>query len=94
MTSIDLGGPREPRPCHVESWRIDTDGNPIGDNHDVHPPTTWHQLISTMEAAGGSRPTYDLFDLTLPDGTRRRYRAYDYAGTETCQAFQPDTKAA
>ncbi len=35
----------------------------------------WADLIDMVERQGGSRPTFDLFDVPQADGTILRYRA-------------------
>jgi hypothetical protein len=74
MTS--LGGPRE-GVCRVHQFTVINE-QPLETRSEkdlgVMP---WTALIATVEKAGGSRPTYDLFDIPRPDGTITRYRAVD-----------------
>jgi len=85
--TTNLGGPRDGgHACHVVSWQT-SGGQPIPGTDVDHGVTTWFQLIDTMEQADASRPTFDLFDVDMPDGSRRRFRAWDHDGHEAARAF-------
>jgi hypothetical protein len=72
-----LGGPRQGL-CHARRFTVlaDTrdDFRTRGDEDLGVMP--WADLIGMVEAAGGTRPTYDLFDFPPnADGTWTRIRA-------------------
>lgn len=73
----DLGGPREGL-CHARSFTVLADTRHdfcTCDDKDLG-VMPWADLISMVEDAGGTRPTFDLFDLPAnPDGTHTRIRA-------------------
>ena len=75
MTDDDLT--REPQQgrCSVKSWTA------VGDTRlseqQILGEMAWADLIAQVEQQGGTRPTYDLFDVPNPDGTVTRYRAVD-----------------
>ncbi len=82
--TTSLGGPREGM-CRARQFTIDPayplDNQPRDDKDLGVMP--WAELISMVEQAGGSRPTYDLFDLPAnEDGTWTRIRAVE-------EGFQP-----
>ncbi len=72
-----LGGPTEGN-CTVHSWLTYADGGPLPDHsrddqdRGVQP---WAEFIASIAAQGGSRPTFDLFDVPAGLGRNRRYRA-------------------
>ncbi len=79
--TTSLGGPREGM-CTARQFTC----QPLGackDDFDVIDEKQlgvmpWAELISMVEQAGGSRPTFDLFDLPAnPDGTWTRIRAVE-----------------
>ncbi len=77
--TTSLGGPREGM-CAARQFNCLPDqfgGFTTGD--DKHLGTLpWADLIGRVESAGGTRPTYDLFDLPAnPDGTWTRIRAVE-----------------
>jgi hypothetical protein len=73
----NLGGPREGN-CHALSFTVvrdDRDGFECRDDKDLG-VMPWADLLAMVEQAGGTRPTFDLFDLPAnPDGTYTRIRA-------------------
>ncbi len=82
--TASLGGPRTGM-CVARQFTCTPDqygGFTTSDDKDlgVQP---WADLISMVETAGGTRPTYDLFDLPAnEDGTWTRIRAVE-------EGFQP-----
>jgi hypothetical protein len=70
-----LGGPREGN-CRARSFTVVSDELfETRDQKDLG-VMPWDELISMVEQAGGTRPTFDLFDLPAnPDGTFTRIRA-------------------
>ncbi|MGX6604804.1 hypothetical protein ACWKSP_22150 [Micromonosporaceae bacterium Da 78-11] len=72
--SHDLGGPREGL-CRTRSFVIASqDPFRIRDDKDLG-LMPWADLLDLVEAQGGTRPTFDLFDVPQADGTVLRYRA-------------------
>lgn len=76
--SNNLGGPREGncRACSFIVIRDDEDGFESRDHKDLG-VMPWADLIALVEEQGGTRPTFDLFDVRQADGTVLRYRAVD-----------------
>lgn len=74
-----LGGPREGL-CHAISFVVLRE-TPLlmYDKRDLG-VLPWVDLIAMVEAAGGSRPAYDLFDIPQEDGTVLRYRVMGVDG--------------
>lgn len=80
----NLGGPREGN-CRARSFTVlsDTRDDFRTSNDKDLGVMPWAELISMVEEAGGTRPTFDLFDLPAnPDGTFTRIRAVN-------EGFQP-----
>jgi hypothetical protein len=72
----NLGGPREGK-CHVISFivlRDDEHSFATCDDKDLG-VMPWAELIDSVAERGGTRPTFDLFDVPQDDGTVLRYRA-------------------
>lgn len=69
-----LGGPREGN-CHAQSFTVVSDEPFETRDHKDLGVMPWDDLISMVEHAGGTRPTFDLFDIPQPDGTFTRIRA-------------------
>jgi len=70
-----LGGPREGN-CRAVSFVVVRDTEDEFETRDdkdlgVMP---WAELITSIEAQGGTRPTFDLFNVPQADGTVLRYR--------------------
>lgn len=76
MTNHTLGGPSEGN-CAVRSFTVLADTADDFRTSDEKDEGTmpWAEFIASIAAQGGTRPTFDLFDVPLPDGTVRRYRA-------------------
>jgi hypothetical protein len=75
MTS--LGGPREGM-CRARQFTVVRDTRDDFETRDARDLGTlpWAELIGMVEDAGGTRPTFDLFDLPPdPDGSWTRIRA-------------------
>lgn len=72
----NLGGPREGN-CTVRSFIVlaDTRDEFLTRDETDHGTMPWADFIDSIVVAGGTRPTFDLFDVPQPDGTVRRYRA-------------------
>lgn len=75
-----LGGPREGscRVTKMTGW-VGSDGELRVDFREDLGVMAWTGLIALAEQQGGSRPTYDLFDVPGHDGTVVRYRAVNCA---------------
>jgi hypothetical protein len=70
-----LGGPREGS-CHARSFTVISVKPFETRDHKDLGAMPWTDLISMVEQAGGTRPTFDLFDLPAnPDGTSTRIQA-------------------
>lgn len=78
-----LGGPREGM-CTAHQFTVVRDGEDFETRGDKPLGTMpWADLIARVEAAGGTRPAFDLFDLPPnPDGSFTRIRAVP-------EGFQP-----
>jgi hypothetical protein len=79
----NLGGPREGN-CRTRSFTV-IPGRPYAywphDDKDLG-VMPWDDPISMVEDAGGTRPTFDLFDLPPnPDGTFTRIRVVQDGAT-------------
>jgi hypothetical protein len=74
--SDNLGGPREGN-CHAESFTVVSEEPFETRDHKDLGVMPWDDLIAMVEQAGGTRPTFDLFDIPQPDGTVLRYRVMD-----------------
>jgi hypothetical protein len=66
----------QPGRCRVEAWTM-RDGTFVDKDSRILGEMTWADLITQVAEQGGTRPTYDLFDVPNPDGTTTRYRAID-----------------
>jgi hypothetical protein len=72
MTTTNLGGPRTGN-CRARSFVAAGDFE-TRDHKDLG-VLPWADLIAFIEQLGGTRPTFDLFDVPQADGTVLRYRA-------------------
>lgn len=77
----DLGGPRKGC-CHVtkSTGRPTPDGGFDATSREDLGVMAWIDLIGMVEKTGGTRPTYDLFDVIQGDGIVARYRAVGILG--------------
>lgn len=76
MTTAKLGGPRTGN-CRACSFVVvtDTEHEFTTRDHKDLGVLPWADLIAFIEDLGGTRPTFDLFDVPQADGTVLRYRA-------------------
>lgn len=58
--------------CSVKAWTVGFDDPP-----QILGVMPWADLIQQVEDQGGTRRTYDLFDVPQDDGTVLRYWAMD-----------------
>ena len=75
--TTNLGGPREGL-CRARQFTVlrDTPNDFLTRDDEDLGVLPWAELIAMVEARGGTRPTFDLFDLPPnPDGTWTRIRA-------------------
>ena len=72
----NLGGPREGN-CRAVSFVVVSEDPFITRDEKDLGVMPWADLITSVEEQGGSRPTFDLFDVPQADGTVLRYRAVD-----------------